>query len=226
MPGGERAPPPQAACFAQPMPTNRLEAFSDGVIAVAITLLALDLPIPDAAGTHDLAGTLGRHWPNFAAFAISFVTIGIIWINHHAMLHRIARVDHALLMLNMLLLLSVCLLPFSTALMSNYLTAGHGQHLAAAIYGGSLLLMAVLFFTAQDHVVHRRPELLQAGVTEEIRRVVRRRNAAGLLPYVIATAAATLTPYLTFAIAGAVDAYYAIPNTNADVTSEAAEQED
>jgi len=95
------------------MPKGRLEAFSDGVIAVAITVLALELPIPEPKGGASLAHELAVRWPSFAAFAVSFLTIGIVWINHHAMLARLAQVDHRTLLLNLLLLPSVCLLPFS-----------------------------------------------------------------------------------------------------------------
>ena len=119
------------------MPKGRLEAFSDGVIAVAITLLALELPVPDPEAGRSLAHQLVARWSSFAAFVVSFLTIGIIWINHHAMLRRLARVDHGTLVLNLVLLLSVCLLPFSTALMADYLKATDGGRLAAAIYGGS-----------------------------------------------------------------------------------------
>jgi uncharacterized membrane protein len=75
----------------------RVEAFSDGVMAVAITLLALDLHVPDPAGPGSLAYRLGEQWPNCAAYIVSFVTIGIIWINHHAMLRRLVTVDHTIL---------------------------------------------------------------------------------------------------------------------------------
>jgi uncharacterized membrane protein len=207
------------------MPKTRLEAFSDGVIAVAITLLALDLPIPDAARTPDLARTLGHHWPNFAAFAVSFVTIGIIWINHHAMMRRIARVDHLVLVLNLLLLLSICLIPFSTALFAEYLTVSHGQRLAGAIYGGTFLFMSCGFFAIQRHVLRRRPELLDPDVSEEVRGEVLRRNAVGLAPYAVATALAAVSPYLTFAITAVIAAYYAIPSTTGDVAREPEVQE-
>ena len=202
------------------MPKNRLEAFSDGVIAVAVTLLALDLPIPDAARTPDLGRTLGHHWPNFAAFAVSFITIGIIWINHHAMLRRIARVDHTVLLLNLLLLLSICLLPFSTALLAEYLTVSRGARLAAAIYGGAFLFMSCCFFSIQRHVLLRRPELLHPAVGEEIREQVLRRNTVGLAPYALATALAAVSPYITFAITAVIAAYYAIPTTTGDVAGE------
>jgi uncharacterized membrane protein len=199
------------------MPKNRVEAFSDGVIAVAITLLALNLPIPPAVPGRDLAHTLGHEWPAFAAFAVSFVTIGIVWINHHAMLRRLARVDHSVLFGNLLLLMGICLIPFSTALLAEYLTASHGQRLAAAIYGGSLLVMSCVFYAIQWHVLVRRPELLHTGVTAETRETVLKRNRFGLLPYVIATAVAAISAYLTFAICVAIAVYYAIPRTTSDI---------
>jgi uncharacterized membrane protein len=199
------------------MPKNRVEAFSDGVIAVAITLLALDLPIPAVAGTPDLAGTLGRHWPSFAAFAASFLTIGIIWVNHHAMFRRVARVDHVMLMLNVLLLMGICVLPFSTALLAEYLTASHGAQLAAAIYAGSLLVMSLCFYGVQYHVLRVRPDLLHPDVTPEVREQVLKRNRFGLLPYAIATATAPISGYVTFAITVAIAVYYANPLTTSDV---------
>jgi uncharacterized membrane protein len=120
------------------MSKTRLEAFSDGVIAVAITLLALDLHVPDPAGPGTLAHRLAEQWPNYAAYMVSFLTIGIIWINHHAMLRRLVGVDHAILLLNLVLLLTIVVLPFSTALMAEYLRASHGQNLAAGVW--SLLI--------------------------------------------------------------------------------------
>jgi uncharacterized membrane protein len=198
------------------MPKGRLEAFSDGVIAVAITVLALDLPIPHPDRGGSLAHELLVRWPSFAAFAVSFLTIGIIWINHHAMLRRIAQIDHSTLLLNLLLLLSVCLLPFSTSLMAEYLKAASGERLAAAIYAGSVLLMSVLFFAMQFHVLRRRPDLLHRGITPEMRDAVLRRNVAGLLPYLLATAMAAVSPYATLAITAAVGIFYAVPSTTAD----------
>ena len=209
------------------MPKTRVEAFSDGVMAVAITLLALDLPIPDPASTPHLAHTLAKQWPSFAAFAVSFMTIGVVWINHHAMLRRIGRVDYATLMLNLLLLLFICLVPFSTALLARYLTESHGAQFAAAIYGASLLLMSCGFYAIQRHVLSTRTELLRGGMSPELRAQVLRRNRAGLFPYAIATAAAALSAYLSYGICLAVAVYYAIPRTTSDVMDDdLAEQHD
>lgn len=89
------------------MSKARVEAFSDAVIAVAITLLALNLHVPTPAGSRSLAHALADEWPSYAAYVVSFTTIGIIWINHHAMLRRIVNVDHTILILNLLLLLTI-----------------------------------------------------------------------------------------------------------------------
>jgi uncharacterized membrane protein len=198
------------------MSKARVEAFSDGVIAVAITLLALDLKVPPPSDTHSLAHSLGIQWPNYAAYVISFVTIGIIWINHHAMFRRLAKVDHTILFLNLVLLLAIVVLPFSTALMAEYLRASSGEHLAAVVYGASLLVMASCFLTLQRTILLRKTELLHETVTEPVRRAILRRNAAGVVPYVLATLAAIITPYLTLAICAAIAIFYALPGTTSD----------
>ena len=198
------------------MNKTRLEAFSDGVIAVAITLLALDLHVPAPSGAGTLAHRLAEQWPNYAAYVVSFVTIGIIWINHHAMLRRVVAVDHTVLLLNLLLLLTIVVLPFSTSLMSEYLKASRGQNLAAGVWSGSFLVMSIAFFNMQRHLLISKRHLLSEHLTPELRRWVLRRNAAGLLPYAIATAAAVLSPYLTLIICAAVAVFYALPSTTAD----------
>lgn len=194
------------------MSTTRVQAFSDGVIAVAITLLALNLPIPSAATPH-LADYLGRHWPSFAAFAVSFATIGIVWINHHAMLNRVVAVDNTVLLLNLLLLMTICVLPFSTVLMAQYLRAAHGENLAAAIWSGSFLVMTLAFIAIQRHLMVAKAHLLHERLTPEVRAIVLRRNMVGVLPYAVATAAAALTPYVSLVICAAVAVFYALPGT-------------
>src|SRR5947209_10920991 len=129
----------------QAMGTNRLEAFSDGVIAVAVTLLVLDIKVPPEHGPQHLAHALLNNWPHYAAYVISFLTIGIIWINHHAMISRLERADHSILILNLLLLMTIVLLPFATELMAAYLRASSGEALAAGIYSGAFLLMSIAF---------------------------------------------------------------------------------
>lgn len=137
------------------MSKSRIEAFSDGVIAIAITLLVLDIHVPSPASPSGLGHQIAREWPSYAAYVVSFLSIGVIWINHHAMLRRLVAVDHPVLMLNLLLLLTIGVLPWSTALMANFLRASSGQHLAAAIYAGSFLVMAIAFIAVQAYAMAR-----------------------------------------------------------------------
>jgi len=116
------------------MNSTRLEAFSDGVFAVAITLLALDLAVEGPGTGHgSLAHQLSDHWPSFVAYVVSFFTIGITWVNHHALFKTFAKTDRLLAFLNLLLLMFIVAIPFATATMASYLRGGGADaHLAAA----------------------------------------------------------------------------------------------
>jgi uncharacterized membrane protein len=192
------------------MGTSRLEAFSDGVIAVAVTLLVLGIAVP----RHD-AHSLGHHllaqWPQYVAYAVSFLTIGIIWINHHAMIGRLREADHTILVLNLLLLMTIVVLPFATELMADYLRRAGGRSLAAAIYAGCFLLMAVAFAVLNRHVLIDKAHLLQEDLELAQRRRILRRGTVGLFPYALATALAFVSPYLTLGICATLAAFYATP---------------
>jgi uncharacterized membrane protein len=193
--------------------TGRLEAFSDGVIAVAITLLVLNIhvPAPPLPVGKTLAHELAVNWPAYAAYVTSFLTIGIIWINHHVMIRRLREPDHMILFLNLLLLMSIAVLPFATDLMAAYLKQSSGQHLAAAIYGGSFLVMAVFFSILNRHLLLVKPEHLREEISVERRRQILYRSIAGTFPYAIATALAIVSSYATIAICAAVAVFYAFP---------------
>src|SRR5215813_3091868 len=103
------------------MTPARTEAFSDGVFSIAATLLVLDLKVPTARG--DLLSQLLRAWPSYASYVVSFMTIGIIWINHHVIFGQLRRIDRTLQVLNLALLLTVALTPFPTAILGAYLEA-------------------------------------------------------------------------------------------------------
>jgi uncharacterized membrane protein len=190
--------------------TNRLEAFSDGVFAIAITLLVLDIHVPEPGSGH-LGHELLAQWPSYAAYVISFLTIGIIWINHHAAFSRLRAVDQSILMLNLLLLLSVGILPFTTSLMATYLKEGSGEDLAAAIYGASFLLMGAIFVLANRQILFRRPQLLREPIDPGAARGILTFAAIGQIPYVLATVLAFVSPYITLAICAACAVYYALP---------------
>ena len=191
------------------MSTSRLESFSDGVIAVAITLLVLNLLVPKhpAHLAHDLA----KNWPSYAAYATSFMTIGIIWINHHVMIGRLREADHPILILNLILLLTIGVLPFATDLLAYYLKQGRGQHLAAAVYAGAFLAMSIAFATLNRHILLRKAHMHREQQPIEERRRILARSLIGLAPYAIATGLAAVSQYATLAICFAIAVYYASP---------------
>src|SRR2546426_9771220 len=143
--------------------TGRVEAFSDGVFAIAVTLLVLDLKVPQRSGSEDLSSTLLRQWPTFVAFLNSFVTILIIWINHHNLFNNIKRTDNLFMLSNGLLLLCTTFLPFPTSLVAEYF--GHpGQTAATVLYTGTFLLMACAFNLIWRYASHKH-RLLSRSVT-------------------------------------------------------------
>ena len=192
------------------MGTGRLEAFSDGVMAVAITLLALAIVVPEP-DSRSLAHNLLAQWPQYAAYAVTFLTIGIIWINHHVMLSRLRVADHAIMILNLLLLMTVVVLPFATDLLARYLRESHGQSTAAAVYSGCFLLMATSFAALNRHILLVKAHLLKKPISAAQRQLIVRRAAVGLIPYTVATALAFVSPYITLGICAALAAFYATP---------------
>jgi len=191
--------------------TGRLEAFSDGVIAVAITLLVLDLKVPQPDDGGSLAGQLARMWPNILAYIISFLAIGIMWLNHHAALRRLRAVDHAVLVVNLLLLLCIVTLPFSTSLFSTYLTDPDGGHLAAVVYAGSFLVTSLMFLALQWLIIVRRRHLLHEPLAAASQRTVLLRGVIAAPVYLLAALLGLVTPYLTLAVCILLGLFYLLP---------------
>jgi TMEM175 potassium channel family protein len=192
------------------MSTGRLESFSDGVIAVAATLLVLNITLPTLASGETLIHGLLVQWPKYAAYVVSFTTIGIIWINHHAMISRLREADRAILLLNLVLLMSIAVLPFATSLLAAYLKDGFAK-LAAGVYSGTFLLMSLSFAALNHHILMRKAHLLGVELSAERRRFILSRSVAGVLPYALATALAVVSPYVTLVICGAIAVFYASP---------------
>lgn len=192
----------------QPSGTGRVEAFSDGVMAVAITLLVLDLRVPEPEPGRSLASGLLELWPNALAYVISFIAIGIMWLSHHTMFHRLARVDHSVLVLNLVLLLCIVVLPFTTSVLSSYLDVPGQGVLAAVLYAGSFLVTSSLFFDLQYHLLKRRPHLLREAPDPVQTRSILRRGLVSIPVYVLAAAAALVSPYLTLGICMALGLFY------------------
>jgi uncharacterized membrane protein len=194
--------------------TNRLEAFSDGVLAIAITLLILEVKVP-AAASGRLGHDLLHQWPSYASYVVSFAVIGIIWVNHHAMFERIARVSRTLLFLNLLLLMTVAFLPFPTALLAAYVNrGGRDAHVAAAVYGLAMELIGLGFMALWVYLA-RTPDVLVEGFTAANAAAAVRRTVVGPLLYLVAIALAFVSAPLSLAVYGAVAVYFVLPGREA-----------
>jgi uncharacterized membrane protein len=184
----------------------RVEAFSDGVLAIAITLLVLELRVPEAEQLHDgLAQYLGDQWSSYAAYLLSFMIIGIMWVNHHAIFTAVARVDRMLLVLNLHLLLWIAVLPFPTALVAQYIREGDDARVAMAVYSGVMLGCAIAFNLLWRWIT-RDDRLLHPSVDQPAARATVRRFGVGILVYAATVVVSFLSPVgalvLHFLIAG------------------------
>jgi uncharacterized membrane protein len=187
--------------------TRRIEAFSDGVFAIAATLLvlALRLPGPGPAG-HSVTYQLLHAWPQYFAYVVSFLTIGIMWMNHHTILAHVRKVDRPLLVLNLLLLMVVVAIPFPTALVAEHLNDA-GAAAAAVTYGLVMIAMSLGFASIWIYVVsHAQPG--DGPQRDALRRSVPG-FTGGLGVYVAGTlVAAFLSAVAALAIFGFLAVYY------------------
>jgi uncharacterized membrane protein len=193
------------------MPKSRTEAFSDGVFAIAITLLIIEVRVP-VSKAGDLAADLAGQWPSYAAYVVSFAIIGIIWVNHHDIFERITTVDRPLLFLNLLLLLTVAFLPFPTALLGDYIRRGDNAHIAAAIYGANMTLIGLSFLAVWTYLA-RVPSLLVDGFGTEDALRARRAAAPGPAVYALSIPLAFVSPVACLALYAAMALYFAIAFT-------------
>jgi len=193
-------------------PTGRVEAFSDGVMAIAITLLVLDLKIPPLDEVRDghLVEALAARWPSYVAYLVAFLTIGIIWLNHRTLVDRIRRFDARLHWLNLMLLLGVATLPWPTALVAEYVQrGGPDASAAAALYGLLATLMALPWGFIWRHLADR-PDLLEPGFDAGYARAEWRRGFVGLPIYIAATLIALVLPLVALGLYLAIAILYAV----------------
>jgi uncharacterized membrane protein len=161
--------------------TNRLEAFSDGVFAIAITLLVLELSVPAVQDGDLLAGVLGA-WPSFLAYVVSFASIGAVWLGHSLITEYLDHADATFLRLNLLLLLVVSFLPFPTRLLAEHIGAPDAERVATTLYGLTLLASALLVAALWRHAM--RAGLLRAGIGDDDMELLSRRLTPGIAGYV------------------------------------------
>ena len=195
------------------MSVGRLEAFSDGVLAIVVTLLILDIKVPAPQENHgELGSALAEQWPQYVAYLVSFLIVGIIWLNHHATFNLLRRTDHRLQVMNLLLLLPVSVLPWPTALLADYArdgTAGD-QHLAVLVYGTTSTAMAVTFNVLWRYLL-RHPELHKQYVNPALLSVRNRRFNLGPPIYAVATLIGLLNVPLFMAIMLALAILHLLP---------------
>jgi uncharacterized membrane protein len=187
--------------------TSRLESFSDAVFAVAITLLVLQITVPEVE-SGQLPHALLNQWPQFATYVASFLTIGVIWVNHHSVFTYLARTDRALQFINLVLLLWIVLIPFPTALLGRYLQAGHDTQVAAATLGVVMTLMGASFGVLWIYAVNR-PNLLRPSVDVAKARATVPRFTAGTVVYAISIGLAWVSPIVVVALYAVLAIYYA-----------------
>ena len=183
------------------METTRLEAFSDGVFAIAITLLVISLL--------DIHTRLAHHWPEYAAFAFSFLTIGVMWVNHHHLMNQFAQADRIFLFLNLLLLMGIVFIPFPTALIGEHIRDG-GARGAAIAYGCTGIYLSI-FFSALWH--YGRLHVLRPDAGPKEVSGITRSYLPGLLLYLTGTLLALASPVASAIFFGAIAVFYAVSNT-------------
>ena len=194
------------------MDSRRAESFSDGVFAVAITILVFNL-LPVGAGSvssGQLTRALSTAWPQYAAYAVSFLTIGIMWLNHHTMLAHVNRVDRTLLALNLFLLMGVVAIPFPTALVAEHLTGKFraGGQVAAVVYGLVMIAISIGYSGMWLYLEAHRDRLGGSARTRSVR-ATSIRFGAGLIGYVAATlVAALVSATAALVLYGLIAVYY------------------
>ncbi len=151
---------------------GRVEAFSDGVFAIAITILVLEIKVPSDLG--HLGHDLEHEWPDYLAYVTSFLTIGGVWIAHHRLFSRLRRIDATIVEVNLLLLLFTAFLPFPTAILAEALRATeHTAEIAVVLYGATVLVIELVLQTLTRYVASRSQPA--DGESEETESAVRRR---------------------------------------------------
>jgi uncharacterized membrane protein len=200
---------------------NRVEAFSDGVFAIVITLLVIELRPPDVGDDESLADALWNLWPNYAAYFVSFAVIGVMWLNHHRIFGQVRVVDGALLALNLHLLLWTALIPFPTAVVADYIRAGGTNARTAVAFYSLVLLLAAIAYTMLYSWIVRDERIVGVRLSPDVLRAARIRFGVGVLFYVIALGLSFVVPYVALALHGAMALYYLFDQASVAATEPA-----
>lgn len=189
--------------------SNRVEAFSDGVLAIVITLLVLDLKPPEERG--QILEGLAEQWPVYVAYLASFAYVGVIWVNHHQLFSRVSKVDLGFLWRNLVLLLATSVLPFPTAVVGNAFQEGDlpDQRVALVFYsaaGAATVVGWLVLF----HFLSRNPQLLHLPAHTHFFAGERRRAWIGIVAYTFVAVAAFAHPFAGLTVACLLPIFYAV----------------
>ena len=207
-------PQPEAEAAPEPRPrrrgfrTGRLEAFSDGVFAIAVTLLILDIGVSGTAG-HDLGAAIRGLWPSYLAYIASFSTIGAAWLAHNAITEYLERADAAFVRLNLLLLLFVSFLPFPTRLVAVYIRQDKAERVAVTFYGIILLLSSTMLWVLWRYAV--RAHLVRPDLDDEEIELLTERLTPGLSAYLVLIVSGLFLPVIAVIGFLGIALYYIIP---------------
>jgi len=193
--------------------TGRVEAFSDGVFAIAVTLLILGIKIPKPSDGA-LGNQLLRQWPSYFAFLISFAFIGVMWINHHRLFTHIKRCNNTLMILNLLLLLGVTIVPFPTAVLATHIGFAD-QRTAALLYNGVYVFIAIIFNLLWRYAVSRNHHLLGKEVDKENVGRISKQYAFGPLLYLFCAALAWISVPASLGANVLLATFFALPPSHA-----------
>lgn len=193
--------------------TGRLEALSDGIFAVAITLLVLEIKIPPVGPLEEkelLWSRVLAQWPSFLAYFISFMTILIMWINHHSVFKLIHRTDHTFLVINGLLMLTITFVNYPTAVLAEHLQAPvhDDQVFAAAFYSGTFVLISIFYQALWRYASYKR-RLLSRSADPALVATIHKQYRFGPLFYVVALGLAFVSVWASVAVNGGLAVYFA-----------------
>jgi uncharacterized membrane protein len=193
---------------------NRLEAFSDGVFAIAITLLVLEIAVPaisEGIGRGEVLRRIGEEWPTYLAYFISFMTIGAVWIEHSALVDALDHIDGVFMRINLVLLLFAAFLPFPTRMMSEYHGETDAERVAVVFYGAVLLAMVLMLIVLGRHA--EREGLFGDDIVDERKEEARVKYQLmpSLIAYIVAAFLGFFLPRLGISIYLLVAIWLAIP---------------
>jgi len=191
--------------------TTRLETFADGVFAIAITLLVLEIKVPALEETRNgLWPALARLWPSYVGYLVSFLTIGIMWVNHHAIFQYIRRCDRRFLFANVFFLMGIAFVPFPTAVLAEHLPDPVTRNAAAVFFSGWYVLLAVMFNILWHTGIGGGGRLLRDNVHQEGLETITRRYRIGPISYVVTAAVALVSAWASLALFFGLAVFWAL----------------